>query len=298
MAGHMNLNQLRIFHAVARLLSFTRASEELYLTQPGISKHIKELEGYYGTRLFDRLGKKVVLTQAGEILFRITKDIFNLIDESRTRIHDLQGLAGGKLSIGASITIGTYILPKMLVRFRHKYPDVEIAVDISLSEQVMDKVLDNTLEIGLVGHLVNDKRLVAKQFKTDQMVLIVSPRHRWANRRSPVRLQELIDQPFLLLKQGSGTRKIVEGLLEKAGFTLMNIIELGNTEGVKKAVEADLGISIVSKRVVSRELAAALIKPVPLKGLDLRRNFYVVYHKDRYLSEAARAFFKLLEITM
>lgn len=136
----MNINQLRIFHAVARLLNFTLAAKELCLTQPGISKHIKDLEEYYGTRLFDRLGKRVILTQAGEILFRSTGQIFNLIDESKTRIDDLVGLKCGKLSLGASSTIGTYILPDLLVRFRQEHASVEIKVGVGRCRQIVCKV--------------------------------------------------------------------------------------------------------------------------------------------------------------
>lgn len=294
MIKNMNMNQLRIFLAVAGHLSFTRASEELNLTQPGISKHIKELEEYYGARLFDRLGKKVALTQAGEILLTSVKKVFGLLTESKARIDDLKGLAGGKLAIGASFAVGTYILPGLLAKFRVDHPAVEIMADIALSRHVVDKVLDNALEIGFIGHLTEDKRLTVNKFRTDRLVLIVSVKHPWANRKSPVHLRELSHQPFLLSKKGSGTRETVEKLMISAGVTLDRIIEIGNTEGVKKAVEADLGISILSHYVVSRETEAGLIKAVPLAGRALTRNLYVVYHKDRYLSEAARAFMRLV----
>lgn len=294
----MNLNQLRIFHAVARLLSFTRASEELHLTQPGISKQIKELEEYYGTLLFERLGKKIVLTQAGGILFETTTDIFKSLSESKARIDDLIGLAAGELVVGAGITIATYILPEMLVGFRQKYPRIDIRVDIGRSRQIVNKVLDNSVELGFVGHYEEDKRLIAKPFISDQMVLIVSSKHKWANRDSSVDLKELADQPFLLSKKGSGTWRIVADLLEKAGIVLKSTMELGTTEGVKQAVEADLGISIVSKHVLPKEPASGLIRSLPLAAGELRRDLFLIGRKDRYLSRAARAFLDIHKLDL
>lgn len=294
MDNGLNLNQLRVFHTAAALLSFTRAAEKLHLTQPGISKHIRELEARYGNRLFDRLGKKVALTQAGEILFKAVTEMFRLIDEANLRISDLKGLVGGRLNIGASIMIGTYILPRVLAKFRQRHPAIDIAMDISLSELIVDKVLSNSLEAGLVGHRATDRRLVVQRFKTDRMVLIVSPSHGWAKRKSPVGLRELVDQPFLLPQQGSGTRRILEDLFQRSGIRPKHTMELGNTEGVKKAVEAGLGISIISQHIVQGELATRLIRSLTLKGADLRRDLYIVYLKDRYLSAATRAFLKYI----
>jgi DNA-binding transcriptional LysR family regulator len=288
----VNLNQLRVFQSVATLLSFTRAADELHLTQPGISKHIRDLEAHYGSRLFDRLGKKVALTQAGEILLKAVTEAFRLIDEANMRINDLKGLIGGRLNIGASIMIGTYLLPRVLVKFRHRHPGVDISLDISLSQQIEANVLDNTIEVGLVGHRPEDRRLYVQKFKSDRMVLIVSAGHNWAKRRSPIDFREVTDQPFLLARQGSGTRKILEDLFSRSGIMLKHTMEMGTTEGVKKAVEAGLGISIISQHIVQSELAIGTIRSLKLKGADLRRDLYLVYRKDRYLSAAAQEFLK------
>jgi DNA-binding transcriptional LysR family regulator len=289
----MKVNQLRIFHAVGKSLSFTGASQELNLTQPGISKQIKELEEYYGTRLFDRLGKKIALTRAGEILLQTTTEIFSLLAESKSRIDDLNGLVGGRVSIGASITIGAYLLPATLVQFRRQYPGIEIKVATARSREIADQVLNNTLEVGLVGHCAPDDRLIIQSFMIDRMILIVSARHRWVGRKSPVRLQELAKQPFLVSKPGSGTWRTVGDFLAREHVILHNSMEMGTTEAVKQGVEADLGISIVASHVVSKELASGVIKAIPVAGMELKRDLYLVYHKDKYLSEAARAFIRL-----
>ncbi len=291
----MNLNLLRIFHEAARWRSFTRAASELHLTQPGISKHIRELERCLGAPLFDRVGKKVLLTQAGEILYRTTGEIFTALAGARAGIRDLQGLSRGTLSIAASITIGTYLLPRLLVRFRERYPGVELKLDIALSRQAVARVLDHAAEIGFVGHCEEDARLVVTPFLTDCMLLIVPATHPWKGRTKPVPLQELVDQPFLLSRQGSGTRLAVEGFLKDAGIVLRQTMELGTTEGVKHGVAAGLGVAILSEHVVRADLVSGLIDSVPLEGIDLRRDLYLVRHKDRYLSEAAQAFLNLLE---
>lgn len=293
MVNNANLNQLRVFHSVATLLSFTRAAEELHLTQPGISKHIKDLEEHYGNRLFNRLGKKVALTQAGEVLLKAVTEAFRLVDEANVKISDLKGLVGGNLNIGASIMIGTYLLPRILAKFRHRHPGVDISLDISLSQQIEDKVLAGTLEVGLIGHRPADTRLIVQKFQSDRMVMIVSAGHSWAKRKKPVGLPELTDQTFLLPRQGSGTRKILEDLFHRSGIRLKQTLELGTTEGVKKGVEAGLGISIISQHIVQSELATGLIRSLNLKDAGLRRDLFIVYRKDRYLSAAAQEFLRL-----
>jgi len=178
----LNLNQLRIFQVAAKVQNFTRAAEALFLTQPGISKHIKELEEYYGTRLFDRLGKKVVLTQAGEILYAKTEVIFNMIDQLKVEIDELQGMSRGTLNIGASITIGVYILPEILGRFRSLYPNIDIRLDIILNRQVAEMVINNTIDFGFLGAPVIDDRLRLDTFSQDELVLIVPANHEWVQR--------------------------------------------------------------------------------------------------------------------
>lgn len=288
----MNMNQLRVFHSVATVLSFTRASEELHLTQPGISKHIKALEETYGARLFDRLGRKVMLTQAGEILYRATTAVFAELDGARARIDDLKGLAGGMLIIGASVTIAAYILPGMLTRFRKEVPEVEIAVDTGFSGQIVDKVLDNVLELGFVGHYRPDPRLAVQVFRKDSMELIVSPQHPWARRTTPVHLDEMAGETVLLSKRGSGTWRLVADCLNNAGVVLKHTMELGTTEGVKQAVAADLGVSILSTHVLASAMSGNAVKMVPLAAA-MERDLFLIRHKDRYLSRAAQAFLAL-----
>jgi len=289
----VNLNQLRVFHVAAKLQSFTRASEALFLTQPGISKHIKELEEYYGISLFDRLGKRVVLTQAGEILLSAVDQIFSLIDRSKSEIDDLKGLAGGDLRIGASITIGIYILPPILKRFHQLYHGIGITLDIDANQQIANRVLDNSIDIGLLGAPVNDERLVMTPFFKDELAVIVPGTKEWATRES-IQPLELMNENFILPGKGSGTRNVVEERLKQAGITLACKIELGHTEAVKKAVEAGLGISILSRAAVAREEKLGLIRAIPLTGVNLERLFHFTYRKDKYLSNLTKTFLQFI----
>lgn len=289
----MNLDKLRIFYAVANHNSFTRASEDLFLTQPGISKHIKHLEDYYGLRLFDRLGKKVVLTQAGDVLYESTQRILQLIDDAKEKIDDLKAMAGGKISVGASFTAGIHIIPEILGRFYRMYPEIEILLDISLSHYVAEKVIANELDIGFIGAPYDDERLITKKLCEDRLVVIIPKDHQW-NRRKSIKLAELADQPFILAKKGSGTRAIIEKQLQNTGVNLQKKIEFGNTEAVKKAVAAGIGVSIISEFSIKNEVAVGQLKPISLSDNALFRTFYFTYHKDKYLTNITRALIKLL----
>lgn len=289
----VNLNQLKVFHAVARLQSFTRAAQALYLTQPGISKHIKDLEEYYGTRLFDRIGKKVVLTQAGELLFSHAEDIFRRVERAREEIDDLKGIRSGELRIGASVTIGIYFLPGILEKFKKMYPGTRVTLDIDLNRQVIRQVLDNSSDIGLLGAPATDDRLIIRPFHKDSLVVIAPGNKAWAKKDS-ISIDDLPGQTLILSRRGSGTRTIIEERLKAAGVMLKDTMEFGNTEAIKKAVEAELGISIVSQSTVAREVQLGVIKSLPLNGINLERDFYLVYRKDKYISNLIKAFLEFV----
>ena len=288
----MNLNQLNVFHVAATEKSFTRAAEKLHLTQPGISKHIRNLEELLGVPLFDRAGKRIILTRAGEILFEATRKIFCIMDETKQKIDDMESLKAGSLRIGASITLGIYVLLPVIKEFRDRYPKIEVGLDVCLSREVVEKVLSHSLDIGFIGAAVEDKRLVVEEFIDDELVLIFPARHKWADRKV-VDIHELESETFLRSQPGSGTRTVLDERFKELGIS-MTAMELGHTESVKRAVEAGLGVSIVSRAVAARELTAGQLKTARLKGLDLRRTFYYTYRRDSYVSKAVSAFLSII----
>jgi DNA-binding transcriptional LysR family regulator len=289
----INLNQLRVFQAVAQTRSFTRAAEAVHLTQPGISKHIKQMEEYYGAPLFDRLGKKVALTQAGEILFAASREVMASVEVAEQRIQELKGLLGGKLLLGTSFPIGVYILPGVLAAFRKKYPAVDVVLVISLSEKIYARVLANKLDLGLVSHEVHDPRLLSKEFMTDELVAIFPGDHKWTAKKS-IESQDLVGETFIAAARGAGTRAVMEERLKQKGIVLQHVLDFGNLEGVKHAVEVGLGVSIQALSVVQREVAAGSLRALPLAGMNARMDYLYICRKDKHLSTAASAFLELL----
>ncbi len=290
----VNLDQLRIFQAVAQSRSFTRAADLVHLTQPGISKHVKQMEAYFGVPLFSRTGRKVALTEPGQVLFEATQEIMATIEAAERRIDDLKGLRGGKLRLGTSFPIGVYLLPAVLARFRKRYPAVEVTLDIALSDAIGPKLLANEIDLGLVTYEPRDARLISRTFMTDELVVIVGRKHRWAT-KTRIRPQELTSETFIVAARGAGTRTVVEERLGSLGIVLPNVLEFGNLEGVKHAVEAGLGISIQARSVVKREVASGSLRNIKLAAMDAKIEFLYVWRENAHLSHAARALIGMLE---
>ncbi len=289
----LNLNQLLVFHAVAKSRGFTRAASELCLTQPGISKHIKQLEEYYGVQLFDRLGKKVVPTQAGKLLLEATTEIFRLLDDAKVKIDDLGNKTTGRITIGASFTAGTYLLPEILSQFSQQYKGVELLLDISLSDLIAEKVIANDLDIGFIGAPYEDERLINRRFYDDTLVVVLPKAHPWRKRKT-ICFTELTDQPFIFSVKGSGTRTIIQEKLDNTGVKLQKVIEFGNTETVKKAVIAGIGISVLSEAVIRNEVASGQMCAVPLDEGGITRTFFMVFHRDKYRTKAINSLIEMV----
>jgi DNA-binding transcriptional LysR family regulator len=288
----MNFNQLWIFYNVAKHKSFSSAAEALFLTQPAISTQVKLLENYYKIRLFDRYGKKIKLTCAGEVLFSYAEKILNLIKEADSVIEDIKGTNSGILKISASLTMGTYYLPNILSIFKRMYPNIEIQMMVGNSEGVIENVLSFNSDLGFIGHMVSHEKLIITPSIEEELVIIVSPSHEFASQKA-IKLSKLNGQYFILREKGSGTREEVEGKLKMENVVVKVIMELGSNEAIKRAVEAGLGISIISANVVEREVDAGLLKMVRLSPKKIKRNFYIIYHRDKYLSSIIRSFLQM-----
>jgi DNA-binding transcriptional LysR family regulator len=289
----INLDQLRIFQAVVETRSFTRAAAVVHLTQPGISKHVKQMEEYYGVALFDRLGKKVSLTHAGEILFEATRDIMASITAAEQRIEELKGLRGGRLTLAASFPIGIYFLPGVLAAFRKQYPLMQVRLDIWLGEKIVARILANKVDVGLVSHKADDPRIKCVEFMTDELVAIVPRGHRWSRQRS-VKPTQLSEETLIVAAPGAGIRAVVEERLQEKHVVLKNVLDFGNLEGVKRAVEAGLGVSIQPETAVRREVADGFLSALAVTGMDSKLPYFYVLRKDKHLSGAVRAFVALL----
>ena len=292
----MDLRQLEIFCKVIDLKSFSKAGEAVYLTQPTISEHIKFLEEHLGTRLIDRMGKEVIPTKAGEILYGYGKKMLDLRVEAKQAIEDLSGKMTGKIAIGGSNIPGEYVIPHLLGKFKNNYPDISVFLKIGDTKEIIEEVLSHRIEMGVVGAKIQDKRLQYNEFIQDELVLVVPPSHRWASTVS-IKPEELQDEPFILRERGSGTRMTMESVFHDVGIhldTMRIIAEMGSTEAIRQGIKAGVGISILSKRSVEDELRLGMLRQIGIEGLRSFRNFYVVFHRARTKSPLVKVFFHFL----
>jgi len=285
----VNFHQLQIFYAVAQRHSITAAASDLHLSQPAVSLQIKALEKDLGLPLLERGGPKLRLTQAGEALYRCAVSTLHAKDEAERSIAELSAATKGKLILGANTTGGMYVLPRIVSAFKELYPQTEIIFHIESTQWIYEKILQNVVDIGLVGGPTDDRRFGVERVCLDHLVLIVSPSHPFA-RLASVSLRDLKAQPCILPLQGSRTRQLVERKLKEAGVSLRVVMQLPGTEAVKKSVEANLGIAFVSEYAVERECSLGDLKIIAIDGVELTRHMELIYRKQKYFSPVAERF--------
>ncbi|MBI3970767.1 MAG: LysR family transcriptional regulator [Chloroflexi bacterium] len=290
-----NLERLRTFAAVARHLSYSRAAEELFLTQPAVSKQVHALEDELGAQLAGQAGRRVYLTEAGRLAYDYARRIFVLTEDLGRALEELAHLERGYLRVGASSTPGAYLLPPVLAAYRDRYPGIGLSVRIANSREIEEAAQRHELDVGLVGaHFLSG--LQVSPWVQDTLALIVPPAHRFAGRRR-VPAAALAAEPFILREPGSGTRHVLEAALAEAGVALQRPFELAGCEAVKQAVAAGLGIAAVSQYSVACELAAGRVRQVSVDGVAMVRPLHIVTPKDVRAAAAALAFLALLRKT-
>jgi LysR family transcriptional regulator, low CO2-responsive transcriptional regulator len=289
----MNLDQIRNFYEVAVHRSFTLAAEKLFRTQPAISTQVRMLEEELGEKLFDRIGKKVCLTQAGELLFGYAERLLRLHDEAKLAITELNASPRGKILIGANEATCLYVLPQLFALFKEKYPEIQISIYRNFSKKVVDKILENQLDFGIVTLPVPDRDLHVMPIAEDELWLITSPGHPLADRASVV-LEDVVSYPFIFHKAGTTRERLVKHLGPL--WEKMNIsMELASIETIKKFVSIGMGISIVPKSYVSDEMERGTLRLVRMKNFKLIRKLGLIHRKNRYMSHASKAFLDVVE---
>jgi DNA-binding transcriptional LysR family regulator len=289
----ISLHQLSVFRTVARHQSFSRAAEELGISQPAVSAHVRELERLYGVDLFEQTGRPVRLTEAGRLLEEYADRILGLLAETERSMNELKGLARGHLDVGASTIPGAYFLPEALGRFKERHPGIDTVLRVSDTHQVLGMVRRGEVDLAVVGEHSNQRDIERYPYRSDALVLVTSPRHQWALHGLDD-VTALAEEPFLLRERGSSTRENAEEMLRGAGVTPRVTMEWQSTEAIKKAVENGLGVSILSELAVALEEQCGLLVIIRHPALVHRRQFYVVTHQDRRLSPVAHAFRELL----
>ncbi|HLQ31940.1 MAG TPA: LysR substrate-binding domain-containing protein [Chloroflexota bacterium] len=285
----MNLHQLRVFYTVANRLSFTLAAEDLVMSQPAASLQVKALEQSLRLRLFERVNNRLNLTQAGEALYRSAVIMLSAEDEATRTMAELAGATRGKLVIGANTTGGMYIMPPVIRDFRKRYRETEIVLHIDGTERLCERVQQNIIDLAFVGGPIEDSRFRVEHLCLDPLALIFSPAHPFAGKTS-VALTELAAEEFVVPEPSSRTRLLVERSLRQRGLIMKIGQQLTGTEPVKKAVESNLGVGIVSSHAVGREIAAGHLATAGVDGLALQRYFEMISRSDKYFPPAGMRF--------
>jgi DNA-binding transcriptional LysR family regulator len=292
----LDLRQVEVFYYVAKFGSFSKAAEALLLTQPTISGHIKALEDSLSLMLFDRLGRGISLTRAGEVLYGYAKRLLSTKAAALQALQELQGGLQGELIIGGSSIPGQYILPTVLGDFKRHYPDITVLLSITDTMETLERIVHGELELGLVGAHVPHLQVTYQPFVDDELVLAVPPGHPWAA-QGTVPLKALLSEPFIQRERGSGSRLVIEQTLKRHGLepTALRITaEMGSTEAIKQGIKAGIGISIISHIALVDELRARSLYVVTLQGVAVRRSFYIIRHKVRTLSPLGQTFARFL----
>ena len=291
----MDYDQLASFLQVAKLQSFSRAAEKLYRTQPAISAQVRLLEQECGEKLFDRSGKRVLLTQAGDILLKYAEKLLDLQKEALQAIAELNQTPRGKLYIGANEATCLYVLPKTFAQFKHRYPLVQISIYRNFSHKILQKVQEGAVDLGIVTLPQTANNIEIIPLFRDEVQVVVPKNHPLAKNKR-VTIEEMTHYPLVIPKTGR-TRVLLDRLLREHRDHVQISMELASVETIKKFVGAGLGISIISRTYAQAEVAAGVLKLIPLEGLKLHRELGLIYRRDRYLSLPAKIFIEVVRET-
>ena len=285
----MNLNQVQVFCTVAKHLSYSMAAEELFITQPAVSQQVKALERQLNVKLFERVGNKLFLTEAGEMVLPHGQALLTTRAEMEQTLAVLRGSGRGRLALGANTTGGMYVAPAIVRALRDLSPEVEATLQIETTNRILERVMQNMIDVAIVTGPVEDRRFAIRDLCQDEVYLIVSPSHPFAGRGS-VSPAEAAAEDFAVPEPGSRTRLLIEQSFLERGHKLRVTMQLPGTEAVKKAVESNLAVAMVSRYSVHRELALGVLARVPIDGLVLDRPIHILHRKGKHLSPLARRF--------
>ena len=290
---NVNLLQLEALVRLVEERSFSRAAKRMFLTQPSLTKHIRNLEDVLGSKLVHRGSRTLTLTPEGRVICDYARRILKLREEAGDRVMRLRETEAGDLLIAASTIPATYILPRAIGGFRERYPGVRVTIRTADSSAVVEMILENEAEIGFIGKMPPAGKLVSEALWKDRLTLAVPAAHPWAKRKV-VRFREIGKQPFVIREKGSGTREAVEGCLRGAGspgpVDLNVVAELGSSEAVKEAILAGLGVSVISAHAIRRELESGLLAAVSIGDCRMERAFHLIYRRQFDLKAHHRLF--------
>ena len=284
----INISELKVFAMAAEELNFSRAAQRLHLSQSAVSQNIQSIERTYGVELFVRHGRSVQLSDAGMVLLPMVREVLNSARLLEDALINVKGEVSGELVIGCANTSGRYFIPNLLARFQREYPNVRTRVSLMKRQAVMDGMLDQTLNLGVVGRCVDHRDLECQPIFEDRIIMIVPSQHPWAN-VAQVKPAEVLEQPFISREHNSGTFEELFDNLRRHGVdpTNLNVVmELGDAEAVQMAVENGIGITFISEVMAARSLALGRVKKVEVEGFNVTQPVYMVRHVAQVFTRA------------
>ncbi|MFO1323617.1 MAG: LysR substrate-binding domain-containing protein [Burkholderiales bacterium] len=285
---HATLRQLQVFESAARHLSFSRAADELHLTQPGVSMQVRDLEAAAGLPLFERIGRRIAITEAGSALLRHTREVVRALADAEDALDALKGLRAGRINLGVTST-AKYFAPQLLARFRDRHPSLAFRLAVSNREAVIESLAENAVDLAIMGRPPEAPATVAAAFAPHPLVVIASPAHPLARRRR-IPVTALAEESFLVREPGSGTRSAMQGFFADHGVAIRVGMEMASNETIKQAVMAGMGVAFLSRHTIGLELAANRLAVLDVRGLPVMRQWFVVHLASKRLSPTAQAF--------
>jgi DNA-binding transcriptional LysR family regulator len=286
------LHQLKVFEAVARHSSFTRAAEELFLTQPTVSMQVKQLSKAVGLPLFEQVGKRLYLTEAGKQLYKTCQDIFDRLSQFEIAIADLKGLKQGSLRLSV-VTTAKYVIPRLLGPFCQRYPGVDVSLTVTNHEYLIENLVNNRDDLYILSQPPEDLDVVIHPFMENPLVVIAWRNHPLTQEKD-IPLKRIAEEPFIMREPGSGTRKSVQKLFDEHGLDVRVKLDLGSNEAIKQAIAGGLGISVLSLHTLALEGTTSQLAILNVEGFPIQRHWYVVYPAGKQLSIIAQTFFDYL----
>lgn len=289
---HATLHQLKVFEAAARHGSFTRAAEELYLTQPTVSMQVKQLTKAVGLPLFEQIGKRLYLTDAGQELFATCRDIFDRLAQLEMTVADLKGLKQGQLRLTV-VTTAKYFIPRLLGPFCQRYPGIDVALQVTNHEVLLERLNHNLDDLYILSQVPNNLDISAHRFLENPLVVMAPWNHPLVGERD-IPIERLAEEPFIMRESGSGTRNAIEKVFAHHNLRLKVRLELGSNEAIKQAIVGGLGVSILSAHTLALEGATGKLTLLDVQGFPIERHWSVIYLNGKQMSVVAQTFFEYL----
>jgi len=280
----MNLNQLKVFYQAAKRGNLTLAAEDLFITQPAVTKSIQRLQAYYDVKLMNRFGKKLVLTDVGKVLFESAEKIFDLEKHMEERINEFKSQKMGHIRIHACESFGDYYFPVIMNRFCKDHPQVKISVSIFPTKQIIENITELECDIGFISYAMENDRVNIQELVEDQLVLVVPPRHR-ITKYQHLAPSDLEGEAIIVHEMDSTPYKILQKYTEKHKISITTTLELSSNRAIKQAVESNLGIALISRKIADEEVQTGRLIALPIPGEIIKRKYFLVTHKEKYISE-------------